>query len=209
MAEPVAEHYDAPWGYRKLDAERYERRRCGSLGRGLNLRLLKRALTRALARDPAAGLVLDAPCGTGVLSTFLRRKGYGVIGPDISPTMLERTAKCNPPAGDRRGAGLAGEVPVAVRSRLGGARADMHRSRSRFHLGMPHTISGCPERGRAARPPRAPPVDGHLTPHGVPGLAPGRCERARGLRQRLFRRPCRLPGARGCVPSGPTTSSRW
>ena len=95
MAEPVAQHYDAPWGYRKLDAERYERRRCGSLGRGLNLRLLKRALTRALARDPAAGLVLDAPCGTGVLSTFLRRKGYGVIGPDISPTMLERTAKCN------------------------------------------------------------------------------------------------------------------
>jgi len=88
MAEPVAEHYDARWGYRKLDAERYERRRYGSLGRRLNLRLLERALTRALARVPADGLVLDAPCGTGILSTFLRRKGYRVIGADISPAML-------------------------------------------------------------------------------------------------------------------------
>jgi SAM-dependent methyltransferase len=88
MAEPVAEHYDARWGYRKLDAERYERRRYGSLGRRLNLRLLERALTRALARVPAGGLVLDAPCGTGILSTFLRRRGYRIIGADISPAML-------------------------------------------------------------------------------------------------------------------------
>jgi len=88
MAEPVAEHYDARWGYRKLDAERYERRRYGSFGRRLNLRLLERALTRALARVPADGLVLDAPCGTGILSTFLRRQGYRVIGADISPAML-------------------------------------------------------------------------------------------------------------------------
>jgi len=88
MAEPVAEHYDARWGYRKLDAERYERRRYGSPGRRLNLRLLERALTRALARVPADGLVLDAPCGTGILSTFLRRQGYRVIGADISPAML-------------------------------------------------------------------------------------------------------------------------
>ncbi len=88
MAEPVAEHYDARWGYRKLDAERYERRRYGSLGRRLNLRLLERALARALARVPAGGLVLDAPCGTGILSTFLRRRGYRVIGADISPAML-------------------------------------------------------------------------------------------------------------------------
>src|SRR5262249_59528223 len=106
MAEPVAEHYDARWGYRKLDAERYERRRYGSLGRRLNLRLLERALTRALARVPADGLVLDAPCGTGILSTFLRRQGYRVIGADISPAMLAVAPlrahppwhRCPPPA---------------------------------------------------------------------------------------------------------------
>ena len=84
----VAEHYDARWGYRTLDAERYERRRYGSPGRRLNLRLLERALARALAQVPTGGLVLDAPCGTGILSGFLRRRGLCVIGADISPAML-------------------------------------------------------------------------------------------------------------------------
>jgi SAM-dependent methyltransferase len=88
MGGPVAEHYDARWGYRNLDAERYERRRYGSLGRRLNLRLLERALARALVHVPPDGLVLDAPCGTGILSTFLRRRGFRVIGADISPAML-------------------------------------------------------------------------------------------------------------------------
>jgi SAM-dependent methyltransferase len=88
MAEPVAERYDARWGYRKLDAERYERRRYGSPGRRFNLRLLERALGRALADVPAGGVVLDAPCGTGILSGFLRRRGFRVIGADISPAML-------------------------------------------------------------------------------------------------------------------------
>src|SRR5262245_21057846 len=88
MAEPVAGHYDARWGYRKLDAERYERRRYGSLGRRLNLRLLERALARGLDGVPAGGLVLDAPCGTGILSSFLQRQGFRVVGADISPAML-------------------------------------------------------------------------------------------------------------------------
>ena len=88
MAEPVAEHYDARWGYRHFDAERYERRRYGGFGRRLNLRLTERALARALAGVPAGGLVLDAPCGTGILSVFLRRRGFRVIGADISPAML-------------------------------------------------------------------------------------------------------------------------
>jgi SAM-dependent methyltransferase len=88
MAEPVAEHYDARWGYRHLDAERYERRRYGSLGRRLNLRLTERALSRALVDVPRGGLVLDAPCGTGILSAFLRRRGFRVLGADISPAML-------------------------------------------------------------------------------------------------------------------------
>jgi SAM-dependent methyltransferase len=88
MAEPVAADYDARWGYRALDAERYERRRYGSPGRRLNLRLLERALLRALETVPAGGLILDAPCGTGILSSFLHRQGYRVIGADISPAML-------------------------------------------------------------------------------------------------------------------------
>jgi SAM-dependent methyltransferase len=88
MAEPVAGRYDARWGYRTLDAERYERRRYGSAGRRLNLRLLERALSRALDTVPAGGLVLDAPCGTGILTGFLRRKGFRVVGADISPAML-------------------------------------------------------------------------------------------------------------------------
>jgi SAM-dependent methyltransferase len=88
MAEPVAEHYDARWGYRHFDAERYERRRYGSWGRRLNLRLTERALARALEGVPTGGLVLDAPCGTGILSEFLRRRGFRVLGADISPAML-------------------------------------------------------------------------------------------------------------------------
>jgi SAM-dependent methyltransferase len=88
MAEPVAEHYDARWGYRHFDAERYERRRYGSWGRRLNLRLTECAIARALAGVPAGGLVLDAPCGTGILSEFLRRRGFRVLGADISPAML-------------------------------------------------------------------------------------------------------------------------
>jgi SAM-dependent methyltransferase len=88
MAEPVAEHYDARWGYRHLDAERYERRRYGSLGRRFNLWLTERALARALAGVPRGSLVLDAPCGTGILSAFLCRRGFRVLGADISPAML-------------------------------------------------------------------------------------------------------------------------
>jgi len=88
MAEPVAGRYDARWGYRTLDAERYERRRYGSPGRRFNLRLLERALSRALEAVPAGGVVLDAPCGTGILWSFLRCKGFRVVGADISPAML-------------------------------------------------------------------------------------------------------------------------
>src|SRR5262249_57128407 len=88
MAEPVAGGYDGRWGYRTLDAERYERRRYGSPGRRFNLRLLERALSRALEAVPAGGLGLDAPCGTGILWSFLRRKGFRVVGADISPAML-------------------------------------------------------------------------------------------------------------------------
>jgi SAM-dependent methyltransferase len=89
MAEPAAADYDARWGYREFDAERYERRRYGSFTRRLNLRMLERALARAFADVPANGLVLDAPCGTGIMAGFLNRSGFRVLGADISRAMLE------------------------------------------------------------------------------------------------------------------------
>ena len=138
MAEPVAEHYDARWGYRKLDAERYERRRYGSLGRRLNLRLLERALARALARVPAGGLVLDAPCGTGILSAFLRRRGFRVIGADISPAMLA--------VARRRGARSGTCAPTSSSRRAGPRSVDAVLS-SRFLMHLPSDT----RRARAAR----------------------------------------------------------
>jgi SAM-dependent methyltransferase len=89
MAEPAAADYDARWGYREFDAERYERRRYGSFVRRLNLRMLERALARAFADVPPNALVLDAPCGTGIMAGFLGRSGFRVIGADISRAMLE------------------------------------------------------------------------------------------------------------------------
>ncbi len=89
MPAAATANYDARWGYRRLDARRYESRRYGGLVRRLNLRLLERALARALGGVRRGGLVLDAPCGTGILAAFLRARGFHVIGADISPAMLE------------------------------------------------------------------------------------------------------------------------
>jgi 2-polyprenyl-3-methyl-5-hydroxy-6-metoxy-1,4-benzoquinol methylase len=89
MPAPAVANYDARWGYRRLDARRYERRRYGGIVRRLNLRLLERALARALAGVPAGGLVLDVPCGTGILGGFLAARGLRVVGADISPAMLD------------------------------------------------------------------------------------------------------------------------
>ena len=35
MSGPATANYDARWGYREFDAERYERRRYGGLDQGL------------------------------------------------------------------------------------------------------------------------------------------------------------------------------
>jgi SAM-dependent methyltransferase len=88
MPAPVTADYDARWGYRTLDARRYERRRYGGVVRGLNLRLLERALARALHGVRPGGLVLDVPCGTGILGAFLASRGLRIVGADISPAML-------------------------------------------------------------------------------------------------------------------------
>jgi SAM-dependent methyltransferase len=85
---PAPAYYDARWGYRTLDARRYERRRYGGLVRRLNLRLLERAVGRALGGAGGGRLVLDVPCGTGILGAFLAARGFRVIGADISPAML-------------------------------------------------------------------------------------------------------------------------
>ncbi len=89
MPAPVTADYDARWGYRHLDARRYERRRYGGLVRGLNLRLLERVLARALADIDGRRLVLDVPCGTGIIGGYLAARGFRVVGADISPAMLE------------------------------------------------------------------------------------------------------------------------
>jgi SAM-dependent methyltransferase len=95
-------HYDARWGYRDFDARRYEARRYGGLVRRMNHRLLERALARGLAAVRPGGLVLDAPCGTGVLADFLRGRGFRVLGADISPAMLAVARERGPVVGHVR-----------------------------------------------------------------------------------------------------------
>jgi SAM-dependent methyltransferase len=94
--------YDARWGYRRFDARRYEQRRYGGFVRRLNHRLLERALAKGLARVPRGGVVLDAPCGTGILADFLRGRGLRVLGADISPAMLEVARERGPVIGHVR-----------------------------------------------------------------------------------------------------------
>ncbi len=89
MEETGVANYDARWGYRTLDARRYERRRYGSLIRRLNLRLIEHAIGRGLDGVRPGGLVLDVPCGTGILEPGLSARGLRVVGMDISPAMLE------------------------------------------------------------------------------------------------------------------------
>ena len=95
-------HYDARWGYRSFDARRYEERRYGGFVRQLNHRLLERALAKGLAGVRPGGVVLDAPCGTGVLASFLRGLGLRIVGADISPAMLEVAKERGPVLGHVR-----------------------------------------------------------------------------------------------------------
>jgi 2-polyprenyl-6-hydroxyphenyl methylase/3-demethylubiquinone-9 3-methyltransferase len=95
-------YYDARWGYRKFDARRYEERRYGGVVRRFNHRLLERALAKGLAGVPHGGLVLDAPCGTGILAPFLRGLGFRVMGADISPAMLAVARERGPVVGHVR-----------------------------------------------------------------------------------------------------------
>jgi ubiquinone/menaquinone biosynthesis C-methylase UbiE len=95
-------HYDARWGYRQFDARRYEARRYGGAVRRWNHWLLERTLARGLAAVPRGGVVLDAPCGTGILADFLRGRGLRVLGMDISPAMLGVATTRRPAVGHVR-----------------------------------------------------------------------------------------------------------
>lgn len=80
--------YDARWGYRKFDAKRYEERRYGSFMRRWNLRLLQNAIARELEHIGARRLLLDVPCGTGIVSERLHAEGFKIVSADISPAMI-------------------------------------------------------------------------------------------------------------------------
>lgn len=86
---PSAPSYDARYGYRKIDARRYERRRYGSVVRRVNLRRVIRCIVRGLAGVKTGAVVLDAPCGTGILHDALEAQGFRVVGADISTAMLD------------------------------------------------------------------------------------------------------------------------
>ena len=95
IATAVGE-YPARWGYRGIDVRRYEARRYGGGRRRLNFLALERRL-RAVLRDvPAGGAVLDAPCGTGILTRLFASLGLRVTSLDISAAMLEASVERSP-----------------------------------------------------------------------------------------------------------------
>lgn len=81
-------NYSARWGYRTIDVRRYEARRYGGRTRQLNFRFLSWRIRQALRDVPPGGTILDAPCGTGVLTDLLASLGLAVTSLDISPAML-------------------------------------------------------------------------------------------------------------------------
>src|SRR5258706_5369369 len=67
--------YDARYGYRNIDALRYERRRYGTVVRRINLRRVVHCILRGLAGVPAGGVVLRAPCRARIPHAPLRTRG--------------------------------------------------------------------------------------------------------------------------------------
>ena len=79
MAEPVAGDYDARWGYRAFDAERYERRRYGE-SRATAEPPPARACPVARPRERARGRASSStrPAAPASSAGFLRRTGFRV-----------------------------------------------------------------------------------------------------------------------------------
>ncbi len=89
-----ADRYDAP-----VHSQNYHGRRYGDWEGRLNLSAMRSALTRALARVPAGGRVLDLPCGTGQYCWHIAAAGYPTIAADIAPEMVKVASNGTPAPG--------------------------------------------------------------------------------------------------------------
>jgi ubiquinone/menaquinone biosynthesis C-methylase UbiE len=91
MASTALESYEAQTAYRdETVAAEYDRLRFRSWRGRLGDWLDQRALTSALAHIPDdAGMILDAPCGTGRITARMAVVGYTVVGADISAEMIK------------------------------------------------------------------------------------------------------------------------
>ena len=85
--------YKARTAYRnEAIAAEYDCRRFSSWRGRLGDRLDKRALSLALSHwSQDEGLILDIPCGTGRITSYMASTGYGVLASDISADMLTMT----------------------------------------------------------------------------------------------------------------------
>ena len=106
-------HYQDPGVAEGYDAERF-----ASLAGRVFTRAERRALERALDRLSAGDLILDAPCGTGRLTSAFLRRGLRIVGADISAEMLSVARRRVPH--EARGIGFLRmdllELPFADRS---------------------------------------------------------------------------------------------
>jgi len=86
----TTETYAAETAYRdEMIATQYDRRRFSSWRGRLGDWLDKRALQRALDHLPQEGsMILDVPCGTGRVTSYLIDNGYEVTAADISAEMI-------------------------------------------------------------------------------------------------------------------------
>lgn len=88
--------YTAETAYRdEKVATQYDRRRFGGWRGRLGDWLDKRALQRALDRLPQKdGTILDIPCGTGRITSYLVAKDYKVTAADVSAEMISVAQDC-------------------------------------------------------------------------------------------------------------------
>jgi ubiquinone/menaquinone biosynthesis C-methylase UbiE len=83
-------------------AETYDQKRFSSLSGRIFQWSERRVLERIAQTLPAGSIVMDAPCGTGRLSTLYLSNGCTTLGADISGEMIQ--------VARRRTAGWAGQV---------------------------------------------------------------------------------------------------
>ncbi len=84
----------------------------GHVAANAAVELLKR-LRKSRKRNPP-GLVIDAGCGSGILSQAVSMAGYDVLGFDYSDSMLALARKRVPPAVFRRESFVTAELPPCI-----------------------------------------------------------------------------------------------